>query len=123
MAATSTRQEALERISKVFHDALERIIPADENQRLKGETFRDFELQAQEFKAALIPTLLEERARLTDSAEVLEAGCCPHCGSRQTRWAAAPVQKEIRGPDGVIVLTKQCGRCRSCGRSFSPSGS
>lgn len=123
MAATSTRKEALDRISKTFRDALERMIPADENQRLQGNTFRDFELQAQAFKAALIPTLLEERARLTESAEVKEAGCCPHCGSQQTRWTTAPVQKEIRGPDGVIVLTKQHGRCRSCDRSFSPSGS
>ena len=123
MPATTTRKEAIERISKTFRDALERMIPEGESQRLPGDSFRDFELQAQAFKAALIPTLLEERARLTDSAEVKEAGCCPHCGSQQTRWATAPVQKEIRGPDGVMVLTRQQGRCRSCGRSFSPSGS
>lgn len=123
MPATTTRQEALERICKTFHDALERMIPADENQRLQGNTFRDFELQTQAFKAALIPVLLEERARLTESAELKEAGCCPHCGSQRTRWIAATDQKEIRGPDGVIVLTKQHARCRSCDRSFSPSGS
>ena len=123
MPATTTRQEALERICKTFHDALERMIPADENQRLQGNTFRDFELQTQAFKAALIPVLLEERARLTESAELKEAGCCPHCGSQRTRWIADANQKEIRGPDGVIVLTKQHARCRSCGRSFSPSGS
>jgi len=123
MPATTTRQEALERICKTFHDALERMIPADENQRLQGNTFRDFELQAQEVKAALIPTLLEERTRLTDSAEVKDAGCCPHCGSLRTQWASAPTQNEIRGPDGVMVIAKQHGRCRSCGRSFSPSGS
>jgi len=123
MAATTTRKEALERLGKVFHDALERMIPADENQRLPGDTFRDFEIQAQAFKAALIPTLLEERARLADSAELEEAGCCPHCGSRKTRWTTEPLQKEVRGPDGVIVLTKQHARCRSCDRSFSPSGS
>ena len=80
-------------------------------------------LQTQAFKAALIPVLLEERARLTESAELKEAGCCPHCGSQRTRWIAATDQKEIRGPDGVIVLTKQHARCRSCDRSFSPSGS
>ena len=123
MAATTTRREALERIGKIFHDALERMIPADENQRLQGNNFRDFELQVQAFKAALIPVLLDERARLTESAELKEAGCCPHCGSQRTRWIAATDQKEIRGPDGVIVLTKQHSRCRSCDRSFSPSGS
>ena len=44
------------------------------------EWLRDFELQAQAFKAALIPTMLEERARLTDSAEMKYPGCCPHGG-------------------------------------------
>ena len=83
MAATTTRKEAIERINKTFHDALERMIPEDEGQRLPGDSFRDFELQAQAFKAALIPTLLEERARLSDSAEVKQAGCCPHCAIRQ----------------------------------------
>ncbi len=123
MPAVTTRQEALERISQTFRTALERMIPADETKRLRGTTFRDFELQAQELKAALIPILLEEFARLTDSAEVAEAGCCPHCGSPHTRWAEAPTPKEIRGPDGVLMLTRQQGRCRQCGRSFSPSGS
>ena len=42
MSATTTRKEALERICKTFHDALERMILADENQRLSGNTFRDF---------------------------------------------------------------------------------
>ncbi|MDA8377002.1 MAG: hypothetical protein M0Z50_08080 [Planctomycetia bacterium] len=67
-------------MSKTFHYALERMIPADENQWLPGNTFRDFELQAQAVKAALIPTMLEERARLTDSAEMKDPGCCPHGG-------------------------------------------
>ena len=123
MSAATSRQEALERITKTFRDALERMIPADEGQRLRGTTFRDFELLGQEFKAALMPTLLEEYARLTDSASLKEAGCCPQCGSLRTHWASAPTQNEIRGPDGVMVITKQHGRCRSCGWSFSPSGS
>ena len=123
MPAATTRQEALERITETFHDALERVIPADGSKRLRGTTFRDFELLAQEFKAALIPTLLEEFARLSESACQEVAGCCPHCGSEQTHWASAPRQNEIRGPDGVMVITRQHGRCRSCGRSFSLSGS
>ena len=44
MSATTTRKEALERICKTFHDALERMILADENQRLSGNTFRDFDV-------------------------------------------------------------------------------
>jgi hypothetical protein len=123
MPAVTTRQAALEQINKVFQSAVERFIPADESKPLRGTTFRDFELQVQAFKADVIPIILEQRAALTDSAEATEAGCCPHCGSQQTRWAGGPAQKEIRGPDGVIVLTKQHGRCRQCGRSFSPSGS
>ncbi|MGC9259472.1 MAG: hypothetical protein ACP5I8_05245 [Phycisphaerae bacterium] len=113
MAATSPRQEALERISKVFHEALERIIPADDNQRLKEETFRDFELQAQEFKAALIPTLLEERARLTDSAEVLEVGCYPHCGPHPA--ASGPAfAVSVFSPAGVQPLI-WCGNSWAAG--------
>lgn len=123
MSAVTTRQEALERINKTFQEALERMIPADASKPLRGGSFRDFELQAQELKTALIPTILEERARLDEAADGKQAGWCPHCGSSQTRWATGSVQKEIRGPDGVLVLTKQHGRCRSCGRSFSPSGS
>ncbi len=85
MSAIRTRQEARERIAKHFFDELDRVIPADESVPLKGQTFRDFELQARQIKEAVIPTLLEERAALSESASQRQAGRCPHCGSNTVR--------------------------------------
>ena len=74
MSSTRTRQEAYDRICQDFFAALNRIIPLDESKPLKGRTFRDFELQARELKEAIIPTLLEERAALSVSAQMPTAG-------------------------------------------------
>jgi hypothetical protein len=123
MSAIRTRQEARERIAKNFFDALDRIIPADESVPLKGTTFRDFELQARQVKETVIPTLLEERAALSESASQQQAGLCPRCGSDRTYLEPRDKQKELRSPDGVVVVTRQSARCRACNRSFSPSGS
>ncbi|MHB1768470.1 MAG: hypothetical protein ACYCUV_11555 [Phycisphaerae bacterium] len=123
MSAIRTRQEARERIAKHFFDELDRVIPADESVPLKGQTFRDFELQARQIKEAVIPTLLEERAALSESASQRQAGRCPHCGSDRTYLESRVKQKELRSPDGVVVVTRQSARCRACDRSFSPSGS
>ena len=123
MSATRTRQEARERILKDFTDVLDRVIPADESVPLKGRTFRDFELQAREVKETVIPTLLEERAALSESASVSKGGRCPHCGSNRTYLKPQAKQRELRSPDGMVVLCRQNARCRACNRSFSPSGS
>jgi hypothetical protein len=50
-------------------------------------TFRNFELQTQAFKAALLPTLLEQRARLTDSPEALGQPTGLRLGHNQKRAA------------------------------------
>jgi hypothetical protein len=123
MAALRTRSEARERIIKAFMDSLDAVVPADESIPLTGKTFRDFELQAQVVKEALIPTLLEERAALDGQAQAPVAGVCPHCGSERTYLEKEVSQKEIRSPDGPVVLPRQQARCRACNGSFSPSGS
>ncbi len=123
MSAIRTRQEARERIAKHFFDELDRVIPADESVPLKGQTFRDFEEQARRVKEAVIPTLLEERAALSESAIQQQAGLCPRCGSSQTYLELRDKQRELRSPDGLVVVTRQSARCRACNRSFSPSGS
>jgi hypothetical protein len=122
MASTHTRQEARERAIKTFLAALDQVMPADEKVPLRGKTFRDFEMQAQTLKEAVISTVLEERAALDGQALVEEAGVCPHCGSDRTYLETGTVQKEIRSPDGPVVLQKQRARCRACNGSFSPSG-
>lgn len=121
MPARTTRKEARERLLKTMLDALDRIIPEDDSKPLKGTTFGSWEDQTDEFKRAVIPTLLEERAALQDNAQVQEAGCCPFCGSDSVYLEKQTTRPEVLCPDGPVLIEKQHGRCRSCGGSFSPS--
>ena len=127
MSARTTRREARERIIKSFMDSLDRIIPPDEAVPLRGKTFLDWERQADAMRQAVLPTLLQERSALDESARVEAAGvgACPRCGSERTYLdhGRREVQKEVISPHGPVVLSKQQCRCRACGRSFSPSGS
>jgi hypothetical protein len=123
MAARTTRQEARARIRAAFEAQLDRMIPEDEGVALKGATFADFEDQAEALAQVALPVVLEERAALEPNASVQVAGCCPHCGSQRTYLKKGEVQPELRSLHGPVVLCKQHARCRSCGGSFSPSGS
>ena len=123
MAARRTRQEARARLRKIFEAELDRLVPADPAQPMKGRTFRDFEMQGVKLKQALVPAVLEELAALDEAAEVATAGRCPHCGSERTYLEKQEVKKEVRSPDGPAVLERQQARCRACDGSFSPSGS
>ena len=127
MPARTTRQEARERILKTFMDSLDRIIPPEGSVPLRGKTFLDWEKQADEMRKAVLPTLLQERAALDDSAQVESGhlGNCPRCGSDRVYLdhAGQENQKEVISPHGPVVVGKQQCRCRACGRSFSPSGS
>ena len=123
MPARSTRQEARARIFSAFRAQLDRVIPEDESVPLKGATFADFEDQVDTLAQASLPLDLEERAALESNAEVETAGRCPHCGSEGVYLEKAVTQPEVRSRYGAVVLHKQHARCRSCGGSFSPSGS
>jgi hypothetical protein len=123
MPARSTRREARARIRAAFEAQLDRMIPEDEEVPLKGATFVDFEDQVEELARAALPVALEERAALEANAEVITAGRCPHCGSERVYLEKQVTQPEVRSPHGPVVLHKQHARCRSCGGSFSPSGS
>ena len=127
MAARTTRQEARERAVKAFMDSLDRIIPPDESVPLRGQTFLDWERQADELRKAVVPTVLQERAALDSHAHVTadNTGNCPRCGSHRTYLdhGGRESQKEVISPHGPVVVTRQQSRCRACGRSFSPSGS
>jgi hypothetical protein len=127
MAARTTRREARERVIKSFMDSLDRIIPVDETVPLRGRTFLDWERQADVMRKAVLPTLLQERAALDETAVVDASGCgnCPRCGSDRIYLdhGGEEAQKEVISPHGPVVLGKQQCRCRACGRSFSPSGS
>ena len=123
MPARSTRQEARARILAAFSGQLDRLIPEDEGVPLKGATFADFEDQAETLAQAALPVVLEERAALEGNAEVETAGRCPYCGSEAVYLEKEVTQPEVRSRYGPVVLHKQHARCRSCGGSFSPSGS
>lgn len=123
MAARTTRQEARARILASFQAQLDQMIPEDEQVPLKGATFADFEDQAEALARTALPVVLEERAALEPNAEVERAGRCPHCGGERTYLEKAMTQPEVRSPHGMVVLSRQQARCRSCGGSFSPSGS
>ena len=127
MAARTTRREARERILKCFMDSLDRIIPPEESVPLRGQTFLDWEQQADILRKAVVPTLLQERAALDAGAQVPAHNCgkCPRCGSERVYLdhGGQETQKEVISPHGPVVIAKQQCRCRACGRSFSPSGS
>lgn len=125
MAARTTREAARARIRAAFDKALEQIIPEDESVPLRGRTFIEWEDQADAFDQAVTSTVLEERAALEETAQVQRGalGCCLHCGSgRLYLQRDRPRNQAIRTPHGEVVLGQQSVRCRSCGRSFSPSG-
>ena len=121
MPATTTRKEARERLLKTMLEALDRIIPEDESKPLKGTTFGSWEDQTDEFKRAVVPTLLEERLALEPNAKVEESGHCPLCGSDSVYLEKQTTRPEVTTPDGPVVVEKQHCRCRTCGGSFSPS--
>lgn len=121
MPARTTRKDARTRLIKTMLAALDRMIPEDESKPLKGSRFIDWENQANVFKQAVIPTLLEERAALEANAQVERGGHCPDCGSDSIYLEKQTTAVEVRGPDGPVVIQKQHCRCRTCDGSFSPS--
>lgn len=122
MAASRTRDEARAEILKVFQASLDRMIPPDESVPLKGRIFADFEDQAETLGREVLPVVMQERAALDESARQDQAGRCPHCHAEQTHLERRrDSQQERQSPHGPVVLLQQAARCRSCGRSFSPS--
>ena len=121
MPALTTRQAARERLQKIAQAAIDRMIPSDEGQPLRGTVFADFENQSYAVGNDILTTLMEERLKLENNARVEEAGRCPYCSSERT-YLEAEVQREERlSPSGPVLLEKQNARCRACNGSFSPS--
>jgi hypothetical protein len=122
MPALTTRQAARERLQKMAQAAIDRLIPANEGQPLRGVTFADFENQTYAAGNDVLTAMMEERSKLERNARVEEAGRCPYCGSERTYLEAGAKQEERRSPSGPLVLERQDARCRACNGSFSPSG-
>ena len=77
MPALTTRQAARERLQKIAQAAIDRMIPSDEGQPLRGTVFADFENQSYAVGNDILTTLMEERLKLENNARVEEAGRCP----------------------------------------------
>ena len=107
---------------KSFVSALDRMIPADESKPLKGGKFIDWENQIETMAQAVLPTVLEQRAMLEESAAVEDAKHCPRCGSNRTYLEKQTTKPEIISPHGPVIIEKQHARCHCCGGSFSPFG-
>lgn len=122
MAALTDRQRARERLSQVFQSILDKMIPADEAVPLAGSKFVEWEDLGDEVDRTLVPVFLEERAALQASAQADCGGRCPHCDSDRVYLIKRVGKVEVLTPHGPVVLNKQRCRCRSCDRSFSPSG-
>jgi hypothetical protein len=121
MAALTDRQKAREKLSHVFQQMLDELIPADTSVPLAGGKFIDWEDQGDELARTLVPMFLEERAALDAAAGADCGGRCPHCLSDRVYLIPTMKQTEIRTPHGPVVVNKQTCRCRACSRSFSPS--
>jgi len=122
MPALTDRQKARERLEKLLRSNLDKMIPLDESVPLNGGQFVDWEDMADQLERALIPAFLEERAALEAGAQVESGGRCPHCGSDRVYLSKQTSKVELLTPHGPVVMEKQRCRCRSCDRSFSPSG-
>ena len=123
MPARTTRQDARQRAIQAFMTSLDRMIPADESVPLKGSTFLDWENQVAEMRRAVLPTVLEERAALEETAQVDRGGHCPFCSSDSVYLRKETTRSERQSPDGPVIIDEQHCRCRNCDGSFSPSGS
>ena len=119
MAARTERQAARERLLAVCQAMVDRVLPADEKQGLRGERFREWEEQALELVREVGGRFLEERAALEASAHATTGGPCPHCGSDHVYLVAGERAREIQTPVGAVALVQQQARCRTCARTFS----
>lgn len=122
MAGRLTRQEAREHVLSRVQTLLDRMIPADESQPVKDGVFWEWEEMGDVFDREATASLMEALAGLSGQAQLADPGACPACGCLRTRWLAQEKQLERQSKHGVVVLPRQVARCRSCGRSFSPSG-
>jgi hypothetical protein len=122
MPARTTRQAARERLLKMAQAAVDRLVPEDETQPLRGQVFADFENQTYAAGNDLLAAMMEERAKLDQRACAEHAGCCPLCGSNRTYLENESTRKERYSPSGPVIVEEQHARCRACNGSFSPTG-
>lgn len=118
----SEREAARRRVLEVVGKALDKHIPLDESKPVKDGKFWEWEELGDAFDRQVTAAFMEELAGLSAGAALGEPGCCPFCVSENTKWLDEQGQRERQSKHGPLVLPRQVARCRSCGRTFSPSG-
>jgi DNA-directed RNA polymerase subunit RPC12/RpoP len=122
MSSRTNREQARQRLDAIYASLRDKLIPADESVPLQGAKFIDWENQSDLIEKGLCTAFLEERAALESAAQVQSGGRCPHCSSDRVYLMKEASKVEVLSPHGPVVMPKQRCRCRSCGRTFSPSG-
>ena len=123
MAGLIGRLEAREKMMELCQDLMDRYIPEDESQPVEDGSFVEWEEMADEFEREITGGFLEVLAQLSEAAAMAKPGLCPHCQSGNVKWLDSGGQRERQSEHGPVVVPRQVARCRSCDRSFSPSGS
>ena len=95
MPCKPTRQQAREQINSAFQAVLSKVIPADEDQPLRGRTFSDFEDQVEEASRIVAIEMLQRRAEL-DAMLGREASVCARIAIRIACISARPLANSVR---------------------------
>ena len=122
MAGEMTRQEARAKFDELCQRVRDKFLPEDSSKPVAEGKFWQWEDQADALDRELTGGFLEILGQLSGQAKLKEPGACPFCGSKRVRWLKAEGQRERRSKHGEVVLPRQVAQCRSCDRSFSPSG-
>ena len=122
MAGEITRQEARARFDELCRRVRDKYLPEDASKPVAEGSFWQWEDQADALDREFTGGFLEILGRLSGQAKFDEPGPCPFCGSKRVRWLDTAGQRERRSKHGEVVLPRQVAQCRSCDRSFSPSG-
>ena len=122
MAGEMTRQEARVKFDELCQRVRDKFLPEDTAKAVAEGKFWEWEDQADALDRELTGGFLEILGRLSGQAKLQQPGPCPFCGSKRVRWLDFEGQRERRSKHGEVVLPRQVAQCRSCDRSFSPSG-
>jgi hypothetical protein len=122
MAGELTRQEARSKFDDLCRQVRDKYLPEDLGKGVAEGKFWEWEDQADALDRELTGAFLEILGQLSGGAKLEDPGSCPFCQSVHVRWLDPAGQRERRSKHGAVVLPRQVAQCRSCDRSFSPSG-
>src|ERR1035437_6291771 len=122
MAGELTRPGERAEVGELFHPGGGKVLPEDTAKAVAEGKFWEWEDQADALDRELTGGFLEILGQLSGQAKLEDPGACPFCGSKRVRWRDVEGQRERRSKHGEVVLPRQVAQCRSCDRSFSPSG-